>query len=100
MKTENQIQNEIIEYLTCCGFIVHRMQSGKVKVKGGWMQLCPEGTPDLFAVGRNGKTIWIEVKTKNGSVSDKQADQICELISRGQDVFIIRSVQQLEAVIF
>ena len=100
MKTENQIQNEIIDYLTGCGFIVHRMQSGKVKVKGGWMKLCPEGTPDLFAVGRNGKTVWIEVKTENGIVSDKQQEQICELIKRGQDVYVTRDVEKLKEVVF
>ena len=99
-KTENQLQNQIASYLAACGYIVHRMQSGKVKVKGGWMQLCPEGTPDLMAVGKKGRIIWIEVKTTTGSLSDKQKEHIAELIFRGQEVHIIRSIKQLEAVLF
>jgi hypothetical protein len=39
-----------------------RLNSGKVRVRGGWMVLCPEGTAD-FVVHKRNRTIWLELKT-------------------------------------
>lgn len=39
-----------------------RANSGKVKVKGGFMQLHPKGTPDLIGFTKSGMFIGIELK--------------------------------------
>jgi len=45
--TEAEIQREIVEALRLAGFLVFRMNSGRVMKN---LTLCPEGTPDLLAV--------------------------------------------------
>lgn len=53
-----------------------RANSGKVRVKGGFMQLHEKGTPDLIGFTYEGQFIGIELKrpdTKN-NVND---DQLC-----------------------
>lgn len=44
-----------------------RWQSGQVKVRGGWMHLAPEGTPDLGGYLRAGARMFaVETKTLDG----------------------------------
>lgn len=52
------------------GFGVERIQSGLLRVRGGWMHLASKGTPDLLikwpVYG------WIETKTEEGALNDAQ----------------------------
>jgi hypothetical protein len=63
-KSEKQIQKEILAYAKKHPKIawIDRANSGKVKVKGGFMQLHENGTPDLIGYSVDGRFIGIEIK--------------------------------------
>lgn len=88
---ENKIQKAGLDY--CADHpIVKRMartQSGKVKVKGGWMNLCPTGTPDTMGFSIDGRHIGIEYKdtksfaSKNFGASPEQIQHLVDIIECG-----------------
>jgi hypothetical protein len=49
-----------------------RVQSGQVKVRGGWMHNAPAGTADLLGVGPGGRALACEIKTEDGELSPEQ----------------------------
>lgn len=63
-KAEKEIQKEILKYAMKHPKVqwIDRANSGKVKVKGGWMQLHENGTPDLIGYSVDGVMIGIEIK--------------------------------------
>ena len=63
-KSEKVIQKEILAYAKKHPKIawIDRANSGKVKVKGGFMQLHENGTPDLIGYSVDGIFIGIEIK--------------------------------------
>ena len=100
---ETDLSNQIKEYLELTGFKVLRLNSGKVKVRGGMMQLCPAGTPDLLAHWFDGQILYVETKTeeKHSKVSSKQIEIHAELRERGFTVIVpktyIEAVAQITA---
>jgi hypothetical protein len=85
---------------------IYRTQSGKVKVRGGWMQLCPAGTPDTTGFTIDGRIIGIEYKTPSefatkdhGASEDqllhlnkiKQSGGVAGIASNMVDVLLILS---------
>jgi len=69
-KLEKEIQAELIKIIRKHPEVafIDRANSGKVRVKGGFMQLHKKGTPDLIGFTKQGKFIGIELKrpdTKN-----------------------------------
>lgn len=68
---------------------IDRANSGKVKVRGGWMQLHKKGTPDLIGFDVNCVFIGIEVKdpdkynNKNHDLSPEQIEMLLDIKSRG-----------------
>lgn len=60
---ENALQRQILNALHAlpdAEFL--RVNSGKVKVRGGWMQLAPNGTSDILGIVRGGRFVALEVK--------------------------------------
>ena len=90
---EVEIQRKIIDVLKYQGAIVFRMNAGR----GAYNQhLCPPGTPDLLAILPSGDSVWIEVKTESGKLSDKQKEMIAHLEARGQEVVVARNAIMVE----
>jgi Holliday junction resolvase len=75
----------------------------KLRLKAmGWIvvktiKLSESGYPDLFCF-RNGETMFIEVKDKNGIVSEIQHYRINELIKSGFKCYIIYSIEQFNGI--
>lgn len=71
--TEHDLQNFIKLELSKIGFCVFRGNVGKGKTFDGrfFNTGLPKGFPDLFAV-KDGKIIFIEVKSKNGKLKEEQ----------------------------
>jgi hypothetical protein len=67
--SEAAIQRSIVETVRNLGHVVIRVQSGKVKVRGGWMTLAEPGTPDLCLPFLRA---WGETKTPKGKLSPEQ----------------------------
>lgn len=68
---------------------IYRTQSGQVRVKGGFMWLCPMGTPDTTGFTIDGRIIGIEYKTEkafsgpNHGASDDQINHLLDIYEAG-----------------
>lgn len=88
-KNENTIQREGIEYAKSLGVQLTRTQAGKVKVRGGWMQLACKGWCDTTGYNDKGQIIMIEFKDveayekKNNGASVEQIDRLNDIKSKG-----------------
>lgn len=92
---ESQIQKEIITYLKEQKYKVHRVNSGKVKVNGGWMQLFEEGTPDILVFGYNSYILWIEVKKPGEVPTAIQNQRKAEYDELGHDHLVATSLDDV-----
>lgn len=90
-KAEKEIQKEILKYAKSHPNIqwIDRANSGKVKVKGGFMQLHENGTPDLIGYSTGGVMIGIEIKDeanfnkKNHGLRDAQIERLYDMHCSG-----------------
>lgn len=89
-KPETTLQAAIVEALQRAGRIVIRVQSGQVRVRGGWMHLAPKGTPDLYVVGWG----WLETKTEDGKLSPEQERMHALIGGAGELITVVRSVAE------
>lgn len=99
MNAETILQNAIRIALSAYG-IVLRMQVGLfLTLDGRTVNSGIPGTPDLLFVGMDGRTVWVEVKTKRGVLSKDQKRFIARLELMGHRVGVVRSVEDALALI-
>lgn len=84
--TETDIQNQIREKLRWAGWFVIRHQQGLG---------CHKGLSDLTAL-KNGRTVYIEVKTPRGVLSEYQEEFRLQIESHGGTYIVARSVDDIE----
>lgn len=87
MNPETKIQTRIKKYLTGQGWLVLRC-----------VNVQPFGTPDLLAI-KDGTPLFIEVKTKSGRLSIKQACMMAKLYNYGAHVVLADNVGVVERYI-
>ena len=79
------------------GIFCERMNSGKVKVRGGWMQLHKKGTADILAFP-HGRVVWLETKNVKKDYHKEQAEAQAEfgerVVALGHEYHVIRSVDE------
>jgi hypothetical protein len=83
-KLENKIQSDLLKIANNHPkvAILDRANSGKVKVRGGWMMLHKKGFPDACGFATDGRFIGIEFKrpdTKNNT--NKDQDSMLDLMN-------------------
>lgn len=98
-KEETILQNQIMCDLSLHGYEPIRMNVGLFYTKN----LIPihigiVGTPDLLVLKNDGKCFWIETKTKRGMISDDQIKFHKFLNSIGHNVYVPRSIKELEDI--
>jgi hypothetical protein len=69
---EGRLKAEVSDFLKASGLFYRRMQSGIVRVKGGFLHLCPEGTADFLVCCPDPR--WIELKAP-GQKTKKEREQ-------------------------
>jgi hypothetical protein len=84
--------------------VAHRMHSGKVKVARGWMQLEPEGTPDVLALLRSSadrmhQAVYFETKSPDGRMRPAQEALHTELRRIGFRVEVPRSFAEAMSIV-
>ena len=102
MSESSELTGPLVKMIRQMGILVERMNSGRVKVRGGWMQLHSAGTADVLCFPR-GRVVWIEIKDARGHTNKEQVeaqaafrDRVLEI---GHEYFRITSIDQgLEAV--
>ena len=90
-KAESTIQKEIIVFLETNGFMVIRNHTQGVKYSGGRGRNPSAGLPDIGAL-KNGKWIFIEVKTERGKLRESQINWIERAVSFGAHVLVASDV--------
>ena len=106
-KSESEIQKEILKYAKKHPLIawIDRANSGKVKVRGGFMQLHENGTPDLIGYTTTGQFIGIEVKDeanfnkKNNGLRPEQITRIADMKEKGCLVCVACCIEHVENMI-
>ncbi|PCI53669.1 MAG: hypothetical protein COB36_12100 [Alphaproteobacteria bacterium] len=84
---------------------IYRTQSGKVKVKGGFMNLCPAGTPDTTGFMVDGRIIGIEYKTpaafknKDHGASEDQLEHLNDIKQAGGIAGIASNMEQVRQIL-
>ncbi len=98
MSETSELTGPLVKMLTQAGVTAIRMQSGKVRVRGGWMMLAPAGTADILCFPR-GKVVWLETKTLKGELRQAQEAFRDRVMQMGHKYFVIRSIDEgLEAI--
>lgn len=93
--SESTIQRAILDALLAAGAFAFRAQAGRVKVKGGYMQLCPAGTPDILViVPPRGLVVGLEVKTLTGELRESQLAWAAKVRALGGVVETVRSPEE------
>ena len=94
MKRETVLQNQIRCALSHYGVCI-RLNTGVFKTANGdTIKQGIPGMPDLLFIGDHGKTVWLEVKTQTGKISEEQSRFITMLRERGHIAAIVRSVDE------
>lgn len=96
MATESLIQNQIRVELSKAGYMVFRINVGKVRMADGrWFDTgAPKGFCDLFGFRPDGQIFFIEVKNEKGRVRDDQQKFMDAMRKRGALVGVARSVKE------
>jgi hypothetical protein len=85
--TESQLERDVIQYLRYKGYFVRQTHSGLRKpVKSGTLDLA-------FAKAK----FWgyIELKSDDGALSDKQIEEISDIYRHGGKPIVARSLQDV-----
>jgi hypothetical protein len=65
--SESERKKAIVDALAAMGVIAWVNHAGRVKVRGGYMNLSAAGTPDVIAIVRpSGRLLGLEVKDEKG----------------------------------
>jgi len=103
---EAELKRTVEEYLQIAQnqgrLIFNRQNSGEVLVKRGSryyrLNLCQTGTPD-YIVHKEGKTFYLEIKGDKTRVTKGQQIFASALRALGIPVYVIKSFDDLEAVL-
>jgi hypothetical protein len=96
--SEAVVKAAVQTWLEKAGFFWLRIQSGKVRVKRGFMQLCPKGTADIV-VFHEGKTFWIEMKTAEGKQRPEQKEFQEKAIAAGHGYLLARTLDDVRGLL-
>ena len=94
MNRETVLQNKIRCALSDYGIVI-RLNTGFFLTADNRMVKCGiPGMPDLLFLGPSGQTVWLEVKTATGIVSEAQNRFIARLRELGHTAEVVRSVDE------
>lgn len=93
--TERHLQQQFVDYLRFKGWLVIQTYLGSKRGGSIWMT---KGLPDLYVL-KNGRHIWMEVKTAAGRVKPEQAILHKQLREAGAQVHVVRSLEDVQKAI-
>jgi len=93
-----EITGPLVRMINQMGHFALRMNSGMVRVKGGFMHLHDKGTADILVFFRSGRVVWLETKDPKG-ITQKQriADQAAfgeKVRGMGHEYYIVNSIDE------
>src|SRR6185312_13280519 len=97
MSESSELTGPLVKMFRQMGIFCERMNSGRVKVRGGWMQLHSPGTADILACPP-GRVVWLETKHAKGRTNREQVEnqsEFREMVKRlGHEYYRIESIDQ------
>lgn len=93
---ETQLQNAIRVELSECGLVIRNNVGTFLTMNGYPISIGIVGMADLTLFAKGGKTIFIEVKTPSGRLSEGQKRFRQTVTELGFDYVIIRSMKEAE----
>ncbi len=84
--SESEIQAHVKQFLQWRGWLVIRMQQNIGSHKG---------IADLYCI-KDGRSVWIEVKTPTGRLSPHQTQFNCDIVNHGGEYIVARDVCDIE----
>jgi hypothetical protein len=95
---EASVLRAVDHWLTAKGIAHWRINSGALKTEGGrFVRFGARGMADIYAIGQEGKSIWIECKrSEGGVVSDAQREFLECVAANGGIGIVVSSVESLE----
>jgi len=96
---ESDIQKQIMETLEQCGIFYIRLNSGEVRVHGGYLRLCPPGTGDIIVFPPMSTPVWLEIKELKGEQRKTQIAFQAKTADYGHDYYIVRSLDDIKPFI-
>lgn len=98
--SETQLSASIRSALTRMGIWCMRIQSGRVRSRGGFVQLAEAGTPDILLVGPASVAgSWLEVKVEKGRYETSQPAWHERAKKMGVRVATVRSMSEAVEVV-
>ena len=102
MSETSDLTGPLVKMIGQMGVMVLRMNAGKVKVRGGWMQLHKKGTADILCFPR-GRVVWIETKDVPVDYHKEQRESQeafrDDVLALGHEYHLVRTIDEgLEAV--
>lgn len=92
---EREIQKQIIDYLELKKYLVVKVNNvGIRKPDGSFIPVRQKGISDLICL-KEGNFIAIEVKNKNGRLTDNQVEFLDSVEDHGGTVFVARSLDEV-----
>ena len=101
MKSENEIQRDVLDYLKLRNIPATRNHCGRLKDKGGyWVNLGAAGWPDIICcLPPHGFFLGLEIKRPGEELSGVQEKVKYEIQQAGGMVLRIESVQELNEML-
>ncbi len=90
-KPETALSKEIRDALARRGFWIERVNSGKTRVRRGWLYGASAGTPDILVIAP--AFGFLEVKTETGGLNPDQVAWHDKARAFGVRVEVVRSVE-------
>lgn len=94
--SEKALQLCVVQHLSLLGWLV--LEYGK---PGGHRRLAgalPPGHPDLCCI-KDGRIVWLELKTPQGKVTDRQELMHLEMTEAGANIRVVRSIEEAEQAV-
>lgn len=94
---EADVLKSVLEYLAVKNIPAVRMNTGAFKTEeGGFIRCGVRGMSDIYAVGKKGRSIWIECKQPGGRLT-KYQEAFMDMINKAGGVgIVVNSVDSLD----
>lgn len=90
---ESRIQFIAMKILQASGAIVIRMNAGRTRNN---VRMAPAGTPDIMAVLKDARVVWVEVKAPGNEPTEVQKDMHDRLRGMGHTVYVVHNIDEIE----
>ena len=95
---EGDVKSAVLDWLTFNRIPHWRINSGALKTpRGRFIRFGAKGMSDIYAIGKNGMSIWIETKRPRGGVVSAGQREFLDCINRNGGIgIVVNSIESLE----